>query len=273
MFLEKNKMSQKIVEKYLLDDLNRVLYNLETNVIERVETGKLLGKADDVDLLVPSLTTSLSLLRQIIFLCENGFPDGALILARNIYEQMIICSFIEGQDDANKHDEFLEKYFQDKELTRLKFLNEQAKRFKNEADIIKTDRLIKEHNKMYGSTFNQYWWANKKTFRELSDEITKIDDLHHGLFNNMHMEYKMACIAMHPSSFGNQMNIGSSVVGVDMRARDTGHEHALFLAISSLITIVGYTYYYLDLNDEIVLSELNRLGIHYLKLLQQPDCT
>ena len=65
------------------------------------------------------------------------------------------------------------------------------------------------------------------------------------------------------------MNIGSDVAGVDMRARSTGHEHALFLAVTSLISLVGYVFYYLQIDDEDILDELNRLGTHYLKLLQQ----
>lgn len=105
----------------------------------------------------------------------------------------------------------------------------------------------------------------------MSDEITNREDSHKGLFNNMHMEYKMACIAMYPSAFGNRMNIGSNVVGVDMRARDTGHEHALFLATSSLIALVGHTYHYLELDDNYVLNELNRLGEYYLRMLIKHD--
>ena len=264
-------MMQLIREKYLLEELLATINNIEHDVLFTIRNGKDLGKRDDIDLLVPALTTSLSLTRQIVLLCENGFPDGALILARNIYEQRIICSYIEEREDENERKELLEKYFQDAELTRLKYLNEQAKRFNLKDDIEKTDRLIKEHQEKYGSSFKQYWWSGKNSFKELSDVITNREDSHRGLFNNMHMEYKMACIAMHPSAFGNRMNIGSNVVGVDMRARDTGHEHALFLATSSLIALVGHTYHYLELDDNYVLNELNRLGEYYLRMLIKHD--
>lgn len=259
---------ESIEEKYHLMDLYRILEEIENQVLFSVKTRKCLGNFDDIDLLVPALTSSLSLLRQIIILSENGFPDGALILARNIYEQMVICSFIEKRDDDIERDDLLKKYFQDAEFTRLKFLNEQAKRFSNETDIVDTNRLIEEHQNKYGSSFKQYWWAGKNSFKEIADEITKCEDFHKGLFNNMHMEYKMACIVTHPSAFGNQMNIGSNVVGVDMRARNTGHEHALFLSVTSLITLVGYTYEYLELDSEYPLSELNSLAILYLKILR-----
>ncbi|SFO64855.1 hypothetical protein SAMN05216351_1238 [Pseudobutyrivibrio sp. JW11] len=260
-------MIQRSIEKYLLKDLFEVISKVENQVLYAIRNEKLLGNLDDIDLLVPALTTSISLTRQIILLCENGFPDGSLILARNIYEQRIICSFIEEREDTTEREELLKRYFQDAELTRLKYLNEQAKRFSIIDDMENTDRLIKEHQEKYGSSFKQYWWSGKNSFKELSDVITNREDSHRGLFNNMHMEYKMACIAMHPSAFGNRMNIGSKVVGVDMRIRDTGHEHALFLATASLISLVGHTYHYLELDDSFVLNELNRLGEHYCRML------
>jgi len=272
MILGENELSQEIDNKYLLSDLYHVLVYIENDVIERVKIEKLLGKEDDIDLLVPALTSSLSLLRQIIYLCEKGFPDGALMLARNIYEQMIICSFIESQEDDYKRNELLKKYFQDAELIKLKYQKELSKRFGLDEEVHKTSKLIREHNEKFGSSVKQqYWWAEKKTFRALSDEITQTQSSHRGLFNNMHMEYKLACIALHPSAFGNRMNIGSDIVGVDMRARVTGHENALFLAVSSLITLVGYTYDYLELDSCHVLMELNRLGIYYLELLQKQN--
>ncbi|MDC7278670.1 DUF5677 domain-containing protein [Butyrivibrio fibrisolvens] len=135
-------MSQEIDNKYLLSDLYLVLVNIESNVIEKVKKGKLLGKEDDVDLLVPALTSSLSLLRQIIYLCEKGFPDGALMLARNIYEQMIICSFIESQEDEDNHNELLKKYFQDADLIKIKYQNELSKRFGLDKEVHKTSKLI-----------------------------------------------------------------------------------------------------------------------------------
>ena len=228
-------IAQTITERYLLNELNSLLVDIETQIITCIKDEGYLEKLDDIALLVPSLTNSLSFLRQIIILCKSGFPDGALILARNIYEQRIICSFIEGEEDQAKHNELLEKYFQDYELIMLKYRNDLAKRFKNEGEIIETNNLIQAHNEKYGSSFNQYWWSGKKNFKELSDEVIKREGSHPGLNNNMHMEYKMACITAHPSSFGNFMNIGSDCIGVDMRARTTGHEQALFLAVSSLL--------------------------------------
>ena len=260
-------MSNIIVEKYLLRDLYSTLTKIENEVLGIVKNENVLGMNDDVDLLVPALTSSLSLLRQIIILCENGFPDGALILARNIYEQRVICSFIEEHEDVEK-DELLKKYFQSEERTRLEYINDQSKRFNDIEYAEKTDKLINEHKNNNGSSYNQYWWSGKKTFKDISAYVIKKDNVHTGLYNNMHMEYKLACLVAHPSCFGNKINIGSSYGGIDMQARINGQENALFLAVSSLIPLVGYTYHYLQLDEELVLNELNKMGIYYLQILQ-----
>ena len=75
---------------------------------------------------------------------------------------------------------------------------------------------------------------------------------------------------IHPSSFSNRINIGADR-GVDARPRSTGHENALFLAVGSIIPIVGCSYQYLQLNEEYVIKELNNLCYVYLeKLIEKP---
>lgn len=263
-------MAQTITERYLLNELYSLLVDIETQIITCIKDKGYLEKLDDIALIVPSLTNSLSYLRQIIILCKSGFPDGALILARNIYEQRIICSFILGCEDRNKHDELLFNYFQDYEFTRLKYRKELAERFKNEAELKEIKTLIEAHNNKYGSRlYNDYWWSGERSFRKISDVVIARENSHQGLSNNMHMEYKLACQTIHASCFGNLMNIGSDCHGIDMRPHDTGHENALFLAVSSLIPLVGNTLEYLSIDDEQALNELNRLGCYYFEILRE----
>lgn len=255
--------SVKIDINYNLIKLKDLIEEIELQVGNRVNEGKLLGNKDDIDFLVPALFKSISYLKQIIILCENGYPDGALILARNIYEQVIICLYIENQETKDKHDKFLDRYFQDSELTRLKLLLEASKRFNQESDIVEYKKQINEHKEKYGSYHKQFWWADVKNFKELSDFITNRNDSFHGLTNNMYLEYKMASLLIHSSSFSNRMNIGANHC-VDTRTRCNGHENALFLAVSSIIPIVGFTYMFLDLKGEKIIKELNDFGYDYL---------
>lgn len=261
------EMQQAIRIKYKLDGLFNLLSTIEKKVFSRVKEESLLGKKDDIDLLAPALATSITVIREIICLCEYGFPDGALILARNVYEQSILCTFIEGNYNQECRNELLEKYFQDSEMTRLRYVQEQAKRFNNKLSLDEYNKLIQSHNEEYGSSNNNYWWSGKRNFREIADEVISRRNEYYGLSQNMHMEYKLASIKIHSSSFSNRMNIGSSCHGIDMRARTTGHENALFLATASMIPLVGYTYKALGLDDTYVISELNILGEYYLEML------
>lgn len=266
------EMKQAIRIEYKLDDLFNLLFAIEKKILSRVKDESLLGRKDDLDLLLPALATSVTGIREIIYLCEYGFPDGALILARNVYEQSIICAFIEGTTGKELRSELLQRYFQDYELSRLRYIREQAKRFNNHVSYEECDKKISDYNEKYHSS-HTYWWSGKRNFREIVDEVISRRDGGYGLSQNMHMEYKLASIKIHSSCFSNRINIGSTCHGIDMRARTTGHENALFLATSSMIPLVGYTYKALGVDDTKVISELNRLGECYLKMLLANNAT
>lgn len=266
------EMQQTIRKEYKLDDLFNLVFAIEKKILSRVKDASLLGKKDNIDLLAPALAASITAIREIICLCEYGFPDGALIIARNVYEQSIICSFIEGTSDSECRAELLKKYFLDYEVTRLRYIREQAIRFNNKAKVEEYDKKVCDYNEKYKNTYT-YWWSGKRSFREIVDEVISRRDGCYGLSQNMHMEYKLASIKIHSSSFSNRMNIGSSCHGIDMRARATGQENALFLATSSLIPLVRYTYIELGIEDENAIAELNRLGIYYLQMLLDENAT
>ncbi len=260
---------QNIAEKYYLCELFELLQNIEDQVFDRVTKDNLLGKNDEIEFLVRSLMRSVSLLRQITILCENGFPDGALILSRSIFEQCIISAFIEEQDDECKRYEVLDKYYADSEVSRLKHIRFQADLFSDSDVVEKTKKELKVYEEKYRCKLSNYWWSGKCNFTAIVDEVKKHEDGVEGLLNNLHMEYKLASMVIHASSQSNHINIGSDCFGIDMRARDTGHEGALFLAVASIIPVAGYTYHCLKLNEENVLGELNKLGIQYLEMLRK----
>lgn len=259
-------MSQSIIEKYRLDEVKELLTTIESQVLPIIKQEKLWGRGDDIELLVPALTKSMTMLRGICVLCENGFPDSALILARNIYEQRTICAYILNNDDAH-HEELLNKYFEDYELKRAKYIFKQSKRYGDIDNYKDAEELIEKYKEKYGKKLAEYWWADNKPFSQITEKVMEVDDMHKGLYNNMHTEYELACLATHASCFGNRMNIGTTHHGIDMRARNTGHEEALFLAISSLIPLVGCTYECLRVDVTFVLEQLNKLAILYLKML------
>ncbi len=259
-----------IIKKYKLRDLFDLVQIIEDQVFERVMKDNLLGNHDELEFLVRSLMRSVSLLRQIIILCKNGFPDGALILARNIFEQCIISAFVEEQNDKCKQDVLLDKYYADIEVSRLKHIRFQAKLFSDTDLIEKMNKELEVYREKYQcKDFKDYWWSGKGSFAGILDEVKIHADGIKGLLNNLHMEYKLASILIHASSLSNNINIGSDCFGIDMRPRYTGHKEALFFAVASIIPITGFTYQCLELDGESVIDELNRLGACYLEMLRK----
>ena len=255
-----------VINKYCLDEVEALITRIEEEILDSIKELNIQEKQDDLNILIHATMKSISFLREILLLCRHGFPDGALILARNIYEQMIICLFII-EKKGEEHDRILEKYYADYELTRLKYLNEVAKRFNDEKRINETKGKIEEHNRKYESKYNPYWWSEQRSFNDIEEIVINEADPLKGLFNNMHMEYRMASVAVHPSCFSNMMHIGSSFKGIDMRAKQAGQEESLFLATTSMISLAGHTYNMLRLNDDYVLEQLNRLGWYYWEIV------
>ena len=132
------------MEKYEINRLEELLNTIEREILEAISKKCIKERRDDITLLIFSITKSIKLFRETLLLCKNGFPDGALILARNIYEQMIICCFIIEQKDDVKHDGIIEKYFDDYEVTRLKYIIDVAERFNDTQTIEKNKKKLEE---------------------------------------------------------------------------------------------------------------------------------
>lgn len=58
--------------------------------------------------------------REILTLCAHGYPDGALSLGRNLYEQMIVISFFEMHKDDVDFQEYVDDFFLNYEVQRNK---------------------------------------------------------------------------------------------------------------------------------------------------------
>ncbi len=71
-------------------DVYLVLVNIEFNVIEKVKKGKLLGKEDDVDLLVAALTSKKWLIQYQKDYIGNKIVTGSGAYI-SMYEELIKC--------------------------------------------------------------------------------------------------------------------------------------------------------------------------------------
>lgn len=265
--MENGRLSIQDIRKiYKLDDVEKLLWKIENDILGAVRSKGIVMAEDDINLLLLSTCKSITLFREISLLCGSGFPDGALILARNIYEQMIICNYILLHEE---HEEILKKYYADREYSRQKYIRENAIRFNDDVKAQQADLIINEYKEKYGKKLRSYWWSGKNSFSEIDEYVLERTNEKKGLFNNLHMQYKLASTIIHASSLGNTIHIGTTHKYIDMGTWEKGQEDSLFLASVSLIYLIGETYTYLGLDYDYVLEKCNQLGIFYLKKLQK----
>ncbi|MFR4352634.1 MAG: DUF5677 domain-containing protein [Roseburia sp.] len=102
--------------------------------------------------------------REIILLCWSGFPDGALSLARNVYEQLIITLYIEKHSGQASLTDILHRYNEDYSYQRAKCLKYEAQYLSKDKDKIdgyqNTIDEIKTQNNL--KSIKDYWWASEK---------------------------------------------------------------------------------------------------------------
>jgi len=209
-------------------------------------------------------------------LCTNGFPDGALSISRNIYEQLIVSLYLNIQrcnEENDKFNDILDRYFSDEEVQRLKCLKAITEyKDNNTKEISEFDEkldAIKDKFQLTGK-FKDYWWTNNiNSFNGLFKYVEANMENIRSLLVTLHAEYKRACISLHSSMLGNRLRLGSEYQGIDNGPWDKGFESSLFVASASMIQIIGMLFEELRINNDELLSKLNGLAIYYCEMLKQ----
>ena len=93
--------STPAIIKWRLDDFMKIVDEFESAFADTVHHKTCVGQNYET-ILLHIVGKSLVTTREILTLCAHGYPDGALSLGRNLYEQMMIVSFFE----LHKNDSF-----------------------------------------------------------------------------------------------------------------------------------------------------------------------
>ena len=221
---------------------------------------------DNINFLLYTIGKSIVTLREIIILCREGFPDGALALARNLFEQFVHVLYIEQREGSESFDSLLEKYYVNYNVQRTKALMFAAVNIDNsfEQSRLCQDEL-NEIRKKYGvKKLIDYWWCDVNSFSEMCEVVCRENISISKLIRKMQLLYKRACLTLHSSSMGNRIRIGSNFQGIDMGKWDSGQEVALSLAVNSMIQIVGCVYDKMGLNYKRIIKELRELALYYM---------
>ena len=266
-------MDQEMIKvKYKLCELEEIMQEIENVVQNAIQRENIKTANDNLNFLLYTLGKSIVTIREIIILCWTGYPDGALSLSRNIFEQFIHVAYIEGHEKSEELDLLLEKYNADYNYQRLKNLKWQAKyisqntekeeQYRNEIQDIKQKYNVK-------GKIRDYWWAKLNSFSDMCDKVVQQAGDFRIWMRNMQLFYKRACLALHSSSMGNKIRLGSNLSDIDEGPWNKGQEVSLFLASSGLVFIVSAIYKELNENYEDVQSKLGALACYYWDVLNK----
>lgn len=222
------------------------------------------------NILIYTSGKSILTFREILYLSSMGFPDGALSLSRNLYEQNIIVAFLYSKSTSSDFGEYIEDYYLAGEIQRLKVLKWEAdilsgklsdsEKYNNQIEALK----LKSHQKVTG---NDYWWTGFNSFAGLADycSASENDKHYEKMMKRLRLMYKCACISLHAGSLGNNIRLGveNGFSGIDNRAKTNGHDLPLCFASHSMIPIIGVTCNELNIDGSDLIRESNDLSIFY----------
>ena len=205
--------------------------------------------------------------REILTLCAHGYPNGALSLGRNLYEQMMIVAFFEMHKNDTNFQEYIDDFFLSYEVQRNRCLHAISKYIPegNNGDIDTEYEKLKKraHHKIR----MDYWWADCDSFSKLvSSVMEEQDEEKMKQFLGVHYaRYKKACVTLHAGCMGNTNRIGNNTgFGiVDTSVTVHGHSTPLIYATISLISIIGFVCSLFEIDSTEHLKQLNELAVFY----------
>lgn len=232
---------QQIMEKYKLDQLENILSEIENVITNTLNQQNVKASNDKRNFLLYTLGKSILTMRETIILCWSGYPDGALSLSRNLFEQFIHVTYIGNCKDI---DSVLNKYNDDYAVQRTKALKfhaeyilkstQKVQQYKTQLQTVKEKYNVKK--------MNDYWWAGVNNFSDMCEKVAKQSGELEFWIREMQLIYKRACLSLHSSCMGNKVRLGSNLADIDMGPWNNGQEVPLFLASSSLMFITCAVY-------------------------------
>lgn len=245
-----------------------IIDSIESYIADAVRVQHIKTGNDYLNILLFAFGKSIMTMREIICLSTFGFPDGALSLARNIYEEFIVVSFFEKHRQDSDFQNYVDDYHLDYNIQRNKALKYEAAHFDNSTvlkEIENETTKTASHRKI---TKQDFWWTGKGSFANVVEDIqnSETNPTVKTFLARLHFAYKRACASIHASCLGNALRLGvdNNYIGIDNSPKINGHELPLYLATCAFILIVSITCKELQLDDKYMNKELNDLAAFYL---------
>lgn len=259
------------VLKWRLEELDAIIDEFDAAIEAAIKKIGPKEAHDYLNVILGASGKSIVTFREIVILSAFGYPDGALSLARNLYEQFILLSFFESKQEDHDFQTYIEDYFLHDEIQRLRALKFEARACRdNTDDVTRIDNELlvigkKAHHEVKA---NDYWWSGFQSFAAIYDYVCNKNLSETGLkrwIGVLHFLYKRACISLHASALGNTIRLGDSKDSnvIDTSPRLEGMNIPLQLATVSFIFIVGITCRELNIDFNLFQDRLNELAIFY----------
>ncbi len=263
---------KEIAITWRLEELHAVVGEFESAVMCAVNESDIKVANDYKNFILRTVGKSIVTMKEVIILSANGYADGALSLARNLYEQCITVAFLDLHKQDENYANMIRNYFLDYDLQcykNLKYIyegSEKADEYQQKIQEVKDNA----HTSVNGT----YWWAGKATFNDLFQEIQQNagDSESEELWHRLHVFYKRACLGLHANCFGNMNRLGThdEFAGIDTSPQQKGHGFPLCFAVASFSYIVAATCLEFAIDYKILYKEkLNDLEDFYARFLAE----
>lgn len=201
-------MKDKSLKLWKLEELSEYIEVLEEAFGEAVVKYK--SGLTYNDILIRAYAYAIIVMKEIICLLSNGFPDGALARARRLYEQMVLIDFFESRKNDLDFDELVNRYCDSQNISAYTNQIKLYDFWGNQEEKEKAqDEFGKLKNK-YAKFFKQkdyvkdYWWIGDEKYNSFNKLQERYNDPYGKIL------YSRACISTHAGALGNYALLGRS---------------------------------------------------------------
>lgn len=257
------------IKHWKLDDFFSTVVEFHNQMAEAINQQKIEYKQDYKNIVIHLLSASIVTIQEILQLCAKGYPDGAYALSRNLYEQFIHLAFFESHKDSKDFQEYIDNYYLNYEVQRLKILKFEAEHLEHDTALSNSYR--DKINSITGkNTPPDYWWSGETSFNAMCTVVLNAANDCQPLVEKLRLLYKEACLYIHSNTFGIINRLGGHDPGsVDPCPRADGHEYPLHFAAMSFIYLVGVASQAFQFDSTHILDTLNKLALYYVGMLPQ----
>lgn len=262
------------VNFWRLSELNEVIESFESEFGSKINLG-FITAYDYKNVLLWAMAKSILTLREVLCLSTYGYPDGALSLSRNIYEQFITVLFLENHREDSDFNDYISDYFIDPDIQRYDafafdaefcHLNgEKLEEYRNKKREIKSHA---HHSRSSGG----YWWTGKGTLTSVVEECisSQEDEKSRFFLADLHVMYKRACLSLHASCLGNMTRLGvpNEYPEVNTLPQTGGFEISLYLSCYSFYLLVRIVCREFEIDENPFKDKLEDLIMYYHKILR-----